>query len=207
MELTVFLKGLVVGLIVCAPIGPIGLLCVKRTLTHGWVCGLVSYLGAATVDGLYCSIAGFGIAVVSNFLEDGKLWLKLFGSVIAILAGTCIFFAKPPESREANSLQGLLSAFTSTFLLMAANPFPIVMYAAMFTTLGYSGRQEEYHLTAMAIAGVFTGSVLWAPVLIGCVNLFRPTIHVSRLRLVNRVCGAAIVLAGMGLTAMAFVRG
>lgn len=205
MELTVFLKGLLVGLIVCAPMGPIGLLCVKRTLTHGAMWGLVSYLGAATVDGLYCSVAGFGIAVFSSFLVEAKLWLKLFGAAILVLAGLCIFFSNPSEKQGSNSLRGLLSAYTSTFLLMLANPFPLAIYAAMFTTLEIHGWKSDYYLTAMAVAGVFTGSAVWGPVLVGCVRLFGRTIHPTRLLLVNRICGVAMMLAGMGLTAMLFV--
>ncbi len=206
MELTVFVRGLVVGLIVCAPIGPIGLLCVRRTLTHGVAFGLVSYLGAATVDGLYCSVAGLGIAVVSSFLTEGRLWLKLFAGTILVLTGVCIFFSSPPKNRGANSLRGLLSAYTSTFLLMAANPFPIAIFAAMFTTFGLHGGQGEYYPIAMAVLGVFTGSVLWAPILIGCVGHLGACVRPAGLRLVNRICGAAMVLTGVGLSAMVFIR-
>jgi threonine/homoserine/homoserine lactone efflux protein len=207
MELTVFVRGLLVGLIVCAPMGPIGLLCVKRTLTHGYAYGLASYLGAASVDGVYCSVAGLSMVLISTLLTDHKLLLKLFGGAILVMAGFGIFFSKPPERRGTNSLTGLLSAYTSTFLLMAANPFPIAIFAAMFTTLGLGGRHSDYHLTAIAVAGVFTGSALWAPILIGFVSICKPTIRPSRLYLVNRICGAVMVLAGVGVAAAVLVRG
>jgi threonine/homoserine/homoserine lactone efflux protein len=199
MEPIVFLKGLLVGLFMCAPVGPVGLVCVKRTLTHGTAWGLVSVLGAATVDGLYCSIAGFGLTVVSHFLESVEVWLKVAGGLILVLVGINIFLARPSSDRMPNDVRGLLSAYSSAFLLMVANPFPIVVFAAMFTALGLTGWKGDYLLTATLVMGVFTGSALWAPILVAIVRRFRPNIHTDRLGLVNRISGSIIAILGVGL--------
>lgn len=196
MESIVFLKGLVVGLFMCAPVGPVGLLCVRRTLTHGTAWGLISVLGAATADGMYCSIAGFGLTAVSQFLEKGEVWLKVAGGIIIIFVGINIFRARPSSNPMTNHVKGLLGAYSSAFLLMLANPFPIVVFAAMFTALGFAGWKGNYLQTATLVTGVFTGSALWAPILVASVRRFRPNIKAQRLGLVNRISGSLIIIGG-----------
>jgi threonine/homoserine/homoserine lactone efflux protein len=205
MESIVFLKGLLVGLFMCAPVGPVGLLCVRRTLTHGTAWGLVSVLGAATADGVYCSVAGFGLTVVSQFLARGEIWLKVAGGLVLIFVGINIFRARPSSNPITNNVRGLLGAYSSAFLLMLANPFPIVVFAAMFTALGVTGWKGDYLQTATLVMGVVTGSALWAPILVATARRFRPNIHVSRLGLVNRISGSIIAIVGVALILVTIV--
>lgn len=200
MEPIVFVKGLLVGLFMCAPVGPVGLICVRRTLTYGASWGLVSVLGASTADGVYCSIAGFGLTAVSHFLESVEVWIKVAGGLILVIVGVNIFLARPHHGNQMpNNARGLLNAYSSAFLFMLANPFPIVVFVAMFTALGLTGWKGDYVLTAILVMGVFTGSALWAPILVAVVRRFRPNIQTNRLGLVNRISGSIIAVLGVGL--------
>lgn len=193
----VFIKGLLIGIFMCAPVGPVGLLSVKRTLTQGRAAGMASVLGAATADLLYCSLAGFGITLISNFLEETHEWLELAGGLILILLGIKIFFSKPAAPTTNNGATNLLGDFTSTFLLMLANPFPLVLFTATFTALGVPGWKGDFVSSGILVAGVFVGSALWSPVLVGAATLFRPQLNSSQLKLVNQVAGA--IMATLGL--------
>ena len=195
----VFIKGLLIGIFMCAPVGPVGLLSVKRTLTQGRAAGLASVLGAATADLLYCCLAGFGITLISNFLKEKHLWLELAGGIILVLLGIKIFFSKPETQTANNGATGLLGDFTSTFVLMFANPIPLVIFTAAFTALGVPGWKGDFISTAILVAGVFAGSALWAPILVGVATLFRPQLNSGQLRLVNQIAGVIMALLGLVL--------
>jgi threonine/homoserine/homoserine lactone efflux protein len=199
MEPAEFIRGLVVGLITCAPIGPVGLFCVRRTLTYGRTIGVASLLGASTADGLYCAAACFGITVVSNFLEQEHLWVSLAGGSILILLGVRIFLSQPTERGPKSERKGIFGAYSSTFFLMLANPAPIVVFTATFTALGMQGLKGDYLSTAALVAGVFTGSAAWSPILIALGTVFRLQYNPDKLRLVNKISGAIITGVGAGL--------
>jgi threonine/homoserine/homoserine lactone efflux protein len=197
MGFVIFLKGFFVGLFMCAPIGPIGLLSVKRTLTHGRAAGVVSVFGAAAADGLYCTLAGFGITLISNLLEREHLWLELAGGLILILLGVKIFFSQSSTETPANDTVGLVADFTSAFFLMLANPVPLLVYTAAFTALGVPGWRGDFLSTAVLVAGVVAGSALWAPILVGVTTLVRPQFNPHQLQIINKVAGAALALFGL----------
>lgn len=194
-----FIKGLIVGFVICAPMGPIGLLCLQRALVDGRAAGMAAVLGASTVDVIYCSVAGLGISYLSNFLTGEHLYLRLAGGLILILVGVRIFTSPPSEKTPNTSAHGLFPSFMSSFLLMLANPMPIVVFTATFTALGVHGWEDAYSATFAIVAGVFVGSALWAPLLAVAVALCKPQLSLRRLRLVNRVAGA--VIAGCGMVA------
>jgi threonine/homoserine/homoserine lactone efflux protein len=197
MSIFIFLKGFLVGLFMCAPVGPIGLLSVKRTLTHGRAAGAVSVLGAAAADGLYCALAGFGITLISNFFERGHLWVELIGVLILILLGMKIFFSPPSPETPKNDTVGLVADFTSAFFLMLANPAPLLVYTAAFTALGVPGWKGDFLSTAVLVAGVVAGSALWAPILVGVTTLIRPQFNSYQLEIINKVAGAVLALLGL----------
>lgn len=197
MEPSLFVKGLIVGLVMCAPVGPIGVLCVRRSLLEGLSSGLVSVLGASTVDLLYCSIAGFGITYISSFLKYEEVGLRIIGGLILILIGTRIFLLRPNERGPKTKGQGLIGAYVSSFLLMLANPLPILVFSAAFTALEVHGWKGDFASTATLVSGVFSGSALWSPILVALVSLFRPQFSTPHLRVVNRFSGAMIVGFGV----------
>ncbi|HKC16347.1 MAG TPA: LysE family transporter [Steroidobacteraceae bacterium] len=194
------LKGMAVGLAIAAPVGPIGLLCIRRTLTDGQRYGLASGLGAATADACYGVIAGFGLAFVAGFLVAQQFWLTLGGGVFLCYLGVRTALARP-ASRAAGADPGTLhSAFLSTLLLTLANPMTIMSFTAVFAGLGL-GTRPAYATAAALVAGIFLGSALWWLVLSTATSLLRSRLNLNWLRAVNWV--SAALLVGFGLRALA----
>lgn len=199
METIVFIKGLIMGFIICAPMGPIGLFCIRKTLIDGRLAGFAAILGASTVDALYCAIAGLGISFISNFLTNEKTLIRLLGGLILIIVGVKFFFTKPADKPPESKGPGIFSSFFSAGLLMLTNPLAIIVFSAAFTALGVHGWKWAYSLTAALVLGVFAGSALWAPILITVLSRFRFQFNGNQLVLINRVAGA--ILFGVGLAA------
>jgi len=196
MEAAAFAKGLFIGFFVCSPIGPIGLLCVKRTLTYGRVAGLLSVLGASTVDGIYCFIAGFGITLISEVLGRAHQWIHLAGGLLIAVVGIGIAFSDPPTSQNGLDKKSLWDCYLSAFLLTLANPMPLLVFTAAFAALGVSGLQGDYVAVAKLALGVMVGSALWAPLLALTAGAFSRRVGRMRLRLVNGVSGVIIAAFG-----------
>jgi threonine/homoserine/homoserine lactone efflux protein len=201
----IFIKGFVVGLLMCAPVGPIGLLCVRRSIAYGRASGFASVLGAAVVDGLYCLIAGLGITVIANFLRDEEVWIRLVGGWLLIAVGVKIFLSPPREAAGPNNGAGLLKAFSSAFVVMLANPMPILVFTAAFTALGIHGWRGDSLSTIALVSGVFCGSAVWAPILVTVINLIRPRFDTEHLRMLNRIAGSVIAALGLTLNVWALV--
>jgi threonine/homoserine/homoserine lactone efflux protein len=198
MDFSFLLRGLVIGFSIAAPVGPIGVLCIRRTLAEGWVYGLVSGLGAASADAIYGCVAGFGITFISVFLIEQQLWLRLVGGVFLCFLGVRIFLSKASEQAAPAKTMGLFSAFASTFFLTLSNPVTILSFAAIFAGLGLVSTDGSYVPAAILVFGVFIGSALWWLVLSGSVSLFRTSFTPAKLRWVNRISGIVIVGFGAG---------
>jgi len=200
MELAFLLKGLVIGFSIAAPVGPIGVLCIRRTLADGRACGLVSGLGAATADAVYGCIAGFGLTFLSSFLVSQQGWLRLVGGVFLCYLGIKTFLAKPAEQAAAAKGNGLAAAYTSTFFLTLTNPMTILSFSAIFAGLGIVSDRGDYISALLLVFGVFAGSALWWLILSVGVNVFRAKLNSGGLRWVNRIAG--VVIAGFGVAAL-----
>jgi threonine/homoserine/homoserine lactone efflux protein len=198
MDFSFLLQGLIIGFSIAAPVGPIGVLCIRRTLTEGRVYGLVSGLGAATADAVYGCVAGFGITFVSSLLVGQQMWLRLIGGVFLCFLGVRIFLSTPSEQAAPAKRIGVFSAFASTFFLTLSNPVTILSFAAIFAGLGLGGTSGSYVPAAILVFGVFVGSALWWLVLSGGVSLFRARFTPAGLRWVNRISGMVIVGFGVG---------
>ncbi len=194
-----FLEGIVIGFAIAAPVGPIGVLCIRRTLADGRVSGLVSGLGAATADALYGAVAALGLTFVAEFLMGGESWLRLVGGAFLLFLGVRTFLASPagraaPDARRI----GLPGAYASTFFLTLTNPTTILSFAAIFAGLGVAGDASGSALSAMLLVlGVFLGSAAWWVVLSGATSLFRTRLSVRGLRWVNRISGTVIAAFGV----------
>jgi threonine/homoserine/homoserine lactone efflux protein len=206
MGLGIFLKGLLAGLVMCAPVGPIGLLCVRRTLMDGRIVGLVSLLGASTADGIYCAIAGMGVTYIASFLRHGVIPLTLLGGLVLVALGLKLFFTRKEPKATVATTKGFVDAYVSGFLLMLANPMLILVFTALMTALGVHGWRSDYLSTAILVAGVFAGSALWAPILVLVVSLFRPQFGPHHVVILNRISGIIIVGFGIGAGLMGLMR-
>ena len=190
-------KGAVIGFSLAAPVGPIGLLCIRRSFAEGRLVGLVTGLGAATADASYGAIAAFGLTAVSSFLVAQKMWLGLFGGVFLCYLGVRAFLAAPASTvAQANGGSGLAAAYASTFVLTLTNPITILSFIPVFAGLGL-GIASDRGSAGSVVAGVFVGSALWWLLLSNGVALFRHRIGDTWMRSVNRVSGAMIFAFGL----------
>jgi threonine/homoserine/homoserine lactone efflux protein len=202
--MSLFLEGMVIGFAIAAPVGPIGVLCIRRTLAEGRLWGLVSGLGAATADAAYGAVAALGLTFVTDLLLGGELWLRLVGGFFLLFLGARTFLSKPSESPASAEGRGLFGAYASTLVLTLTNPTTILSFAAIFAGLG-AGAADGDVLSAMTlVVGVFLGSALWWLVLSTATGLFRSRLSTGGLRWVNRISGTiiaafgAIALSGLG---------
>ncbi|MCX7951420.1 MAG: LysE family translocator [Clostridiales bacterium] len=192
-----FLKGLILGLSVAAPVGPIGLLCIQRTLNKGRKSGFFSGLGAATADATYGLIAAFGLTVISNLLLKNQTLIRLIGGMFLIYLGGKTFLSTPAnEAAKSEEGKSILDDYLSTLFLTVTNPMTILSFLAIFAGLGLSKTNSRL-LSATMVLGVFLGSALWWLILSGSVNLLKHKISNKALKYINMVSGGIIIVFGV----------
>jgi threonine/homoserine/homoserine lactone efflux protein len=200
MDMAMILRGIVLGFSIAAPVGPIGVLCIRRTLAQGSIVGLISGLGAATADAIYGSIAGFGLTFVSSVLIQQQAMLRFIGGVFLCYLGVRTFLSRSSGGVEQVQENGLIGAYVSTFLLTLTNPMTILSFAGIFAGLGIADTGGDYVAAGMLIGGVFLGSALWWLTLSGSVGLLRTKFTPQLQGWVNRISG--VVIAAFGLLAL-----
>jgi threonine/homoserine/homoserine lactone efflux protein len=191
MNLALFARGVVLGFSIAAVVGPIGLLCIRRTLVTGFAIGFVSGLGAATADATYAAVASLGISALAAELIDQRVWLRLIGGAFLMYLGVRTL-RSAPASRAADlptSGLRLAGAYSSTLALTLSNPMTIMSFAAIFAGIGASG--------ADLVAGVFGGSAAWWLVLAALVSRLRTLASQGWLRWVN--IGSGLLITGFGV--------
>ncbi|MZP31098.1 LysE family transporter [Heliobacterium undosum] len=196
-----WLKGLLIGLAVAAPVGPIGILCIRRSLAEGWRAGFVSGLGAATADALYGCIAAFGLTAVAQLLMQAAVGLKWVGGAFLCYLGYQTFRSRPSETAVETKKSTLAAAYATTLSLTATNPATIISFAAIFAGLGMgSGGGTGVGSALEMVLGVFAGSALWWMFLSSAVSLLRSRLDGHALVWVNRLSGT--ILLGFGMWAL-----
>jgi threonine/homoserine/homoserine lactone efflux protein len=200
-----FVRGLVIGFSLAAPVGPIGLLCIRRSLAEGRVVGLATGLGAATADASYGALAAFGLTAVSGFLVAQKFWLGVFGGAFLFYLGVRTFVSRPSRQGASQRGGGLLSAYASTLVLTLTNPITILSFIPVFAGLGL-GLSSSYASASATVAGVFAGSALWWLVLSNGVAAFHDRVNDAWMRRVNRLSGSLIASFGVFAVISAFRR-
>jgi threonine/homoserine/homoserine lactone efflux protein len=205
MDVSFFVRGLAIGFAIAAPVGVIGLLCIRRTLADGRLAGFVSGLGAATADALYGAVAALGLTAITAAIVEHQATVRLVGGVFLLYLGARTVLATPVVDTASGSTRGLLTAYASTLALTLTNPTTILSFAAVFAGLGLGTTAGDRWSAVLMVGGVFLGSALWWLVLSGAVGLFRWALTPGRLRWVNRVSG--VVLMGFGVVALANLGG
>ena len=158
MELIFFLKGLAIGFAMAVPVGPIGIMCIRKTLTEGRLRGLIIGLGAATADLFYGTVAAFGLTIISDTLVDQRFWIRLIGGALLLFLGVRIFRAQPKDPKIKLNNNGILRSYLTTVFLTLTNPLTIFAFVAVFAALGL-GDGLSYFSSTILVAGVFIGSV------------------------------------------------
>jgi threonine/homoserine/homoserine lactone efflux protein len=189
------LKGLVVGFAIAAPVGPIGLLCIRRSLAEGPATGLVVGLGAATADAAYGAVAAFGLTAVSSFLVGHRFALGLLGGIFLCYLGIRTFLAVPAATPAPLKPGSLASAYASTVLLTITNPATILSFVAIFAGIGLSAA-ANFAAAAQLVAGVFLGSALWWLFLSQGIGLFRARVTPQWMTRINQFSGLILLAFG-----------
>ena len=197
MLTSLFLRGLILGFSIAAPVGPIGVLCIRRTLAEGRLRGLLSGLGAATADAIYGSIAAFGLAAISSLLIQQQMWMRLLGGLFLLYLGIQTLRSRPAQTATETRPVGLFAAYLSTFFLTMTNPMTIISFTAAFAGLGLAQTSGDFVGAASMVGGVFLGSAAWWLILSQGVGLFREQFTLAAMTWVNRISGGIIVIFGM----------
>lgn len=196
MESTILVKGLLLGFIIAAPTGPIGILCARRVLTHGRRAAFASGMGAASADVIYGFIAAFGLTFISHFLFQYHFWFRLAGGILLCFIGARTFLQQPQNVEARRTGRKYAGLFTSTFFLTLTNPMTILSLGAVFAGFGLAGTRGSVLSAGILVLAVFLGSALWWLFLIGLFTLLKDRIGEQQVRWINRLAG--IVIAGSG---------
>lgn len=196
MDYIFFLKGITIGFAMAIPVGPTGILCIRKTLTEGRLRGMVIGLGAATADLFYGSVAAFGLTFISDVLISQKIWIRLVGGALLLLLGTKIFRALPTDPKIQIKNGGILKSYFTTVVLTLTNPLTIFAFIAVFAALGLDN-ELSFFSASILITGLFIGSCLWFLILSSATILFRNKLDSIGLRWVNRIAGILIVISGV----------
>jgi threonine/homoserine/homoserine lactone efflux protein len=201
MDLTFLVKGIALGFSIAAPVGPIGVLCIRRTLAAGRVFGLATGLGAATADAFYGMVAGLGLTAISSVLVDQNIWLKLLGGGFLVYLGVTTLVAKPTQETASLDQRGVFGSYLSALFLTLTNPMTILFFVAVFAGLGMADvGASRLSSGLLLVAGTFTGSALWWLILTGGVGLLTKRTEKLSVRWVNRASG--LILLAFGLSSL-----
>lgn len=195
LDLYLPIRGLAAGFIIAAPVGPVNVLCIRRTIAKGWKSGVVSGFGAALADTLYGAVAGFSITLVIQFLVREEFWIRFVGGIVLMGIGAIYYFHTPGSLAEDGE-ESAHSELISTLLLTLTNPTTVLSFLAVLATLGLS-RGRPLWQTSLLVAGIFAGSMTWWVILAASVNLLRRKFTDRALRWMNRAGGIAIACFGL----------
>lgn len=199
MTLGVLIKGLIIGLVVSIPPGPVVALCIKRTIHRGFKSGVVTGIGAASGDTFYALIAGFGLSFVVNFIREEIYWIQLFGAALVIVLAIKLFYANPivefrnNRTRKSNPWE----EFLSVFLVTISNPTVLFTFLAIFAAINVLGDNPHPLTPLFLVAGVFTGALIWWATLSLIINRFRNKIRLKNIWWLNRILGVVVFVFGL----------
>ena len=205
----ILIQGIVFGFFLALPVGPVGVLCVQRTLAEGRMHGLLSGLGAAFGDALYGAVAAFGISAVKDWLEAHQDDLRIVGGIVLLVLALRTVFGKTrsgaklkTERRTESRIvtHSLVKDFVSTFMLAVTNPITLIAFAGLLATLGITEAGESVGNASILVLGVFAGSAGWWLAISTTAGVFRPFVDGTYQVWMNRA--SAAILFGFGIYAL-----
>lgn len=196
---TIFIKGIIIGLLVSAPLGPIGIMCIQRTLNRGYMAGFVSGLGAAVADTIFAVIAGFGLTIIINFIQEKHIYFQILGGIFVLYIGYRIFNTNPVKQLRIQRLSKtkLSQDFASIFLLTLSNPMAIFLFVAIMAALKVANELLSLFELFILIAGTAGGAILWWFILASVANRFRKRIRLKSIWWLNKITGSVVFLFGL----------
>lgn len=189
-----FLKGILVGFLIAAPVGPIGILCIRRTLSGRFALGLATGLGAGVADTVYGAIAGFSLGSIAALIQEYNFYLRLFGGILLGWIGY-VTFKTPLRQRNTKEMgeETLLHGFTSAFFLTLSNPITLIVFAASFSAVHASPLEGSFFQALFLVLGVFVGASGWWLSLSTIVHLMHKKLSETQLFWINRISGLMLL--------------
>lgn len=207
-NIEVFLRGLLVGIIVSAPMGPIGVLCVQKTVNKGRAVGFLSGLGAATADSIYAFLTAFGVTFITNFLHEKQMLMQVVGIGVLLFLGIRMIMSNPIKQYRyrstSSSAIGGIKDFFSVFFLTLSNPLTILFFGAAFAMIGLIDVASP-NQNSFLVSGVFLGASVWWFIVASIVNLFRKKFRLRNIFILNRVSGSIIVILSIAAAVKFFL--
>jgi len=199
VEIDFLIKGIIVGFLASIPLGPVGVLCIQRTINKGRTSGLFSGMGAATVDAFFALVAALGLTFIINFIEEQQFYIQMIGGGVLIFLGTRIFNTNPIQQirRHRKKKNKLIEDFISVFFLTLSNPLAIFLFVAAFAGIGVVTSKDSSVKSSLIIAGVFIGATIWWASLTFFVDLFRKKFRLKQLWWINKIAGVIIIIFGI----------
>lgn len=193
------LKGLFLGLLVSVPLGPVGLMCIQRTINRGLKSGFISGLGAAIADTFYAILAGVGFGFIVGFINREKYWIQLIGAIIIILIGIKTFYTNPAAEirNQRNKKNKPMGELLSVFFITLSNPVPFFVFLASFAGFNMMDENTNYLSGILLIGGVFVGALAWWYILSLIISKFRNKIRLKNIWWLNKIMGVFIVVCGL----------
>ncbi|MCW0484679.1 LysE family translocator [Gaoshiqia sediminis] len=196
MFLSLFIKGILIGLAVSVPLGPIGLLIIQRTVNKDRTAGILSGMGASLSDTIYAIVAGYSLTYIIDFIQAYQITFQIIGALIVLLLGIHIFVKNPVKDlkryrkRGSNYFQDL----ASTFLITFPNPMVVFIFLAVFASSGIAFQLDQPYQAIVIVSGVFVGANSWWLLLTGMVSFFRHKFNLRVLWWFNKIAGALIMV-------------
>jgi threonine/homoserine/homoserine lactone efflux protein len=198
MDLVLFIKGIVAGFIIAAPIGPVGVLCIQRTLGKGMPMGLAAGFGGAVADTVFGAVAAFGLTFIADFLVRHENYMRLGGGVLLLVLGMVGLLKRHEVMAPAPpSVRGAAGDSVSAFILTITNPMTMLTFSPVFLAVGAVVESNDRAAAWTLILGVFAGSCIWWVILCALAELFRRKINATRIAIIHRISAGFILLFGI----------
>ncbi len=197
MDLILFIKGIVAGFIIAAPVGPVGILCIQRTLSKGLMIGLAAGFGGAVADTIFGAVAAFGLTFIADFLVRHETWMRLGGGVLLLVLGVHGCLKQVEVAAAPPSVRGAAGDTVSAFILTITNPMTILTFSPIFLAVGAVVAQNDRPAAWTLILGVFAGSCLWWLILCALAEVFRRRINSARIAIIHRISAGFILFFGI----------
>lgn len=197
------IKGIITGLLVSVPLGPIGILVIQRTLNKGRMSGFVSGLGASVADIIFALVAGLGLSIIINFIRDKQIFFQIAGGLFVIYIGLKIFYTNPVKALKLQRMNKTMLSqdFVSVFLLTISNPMAVFIFLAIMAAINLAGDNMNFFQLSVLLAGVFTGAAIWWFILSSIANRFRKRIRLRSIWWMNKITGTVVFIVGIAVLA------
>jgi len=200
MSFWLLIKGILMGLLVSAPLGPVGVICIQRTINRGVKSGFISGVAAASADTVYAIIAILGLGFVINFIKEEKYWIQLVGAFLIILFAVKIFYTNPAVEirNKRNKKRKPLEEFISIFFVTLSNPGVFFAFLAFFAWFNVVGDENAGYVSSLIlVGGIFTGALSWWYALSAVINKYRQKIRLKNIWWLNKIMGIIVFICGI----------